>query len=456
MIYNRFYFNLLVRLCVLLLTCLLFAFVIMTFNRFFTPVFIGLLIIIQFFFLLKYVNKTNRELAKFLLYLKEKDTSIVFEENKIESTFGSLHTSFAKIKEDFAHIKHQEEAYHILLQNVIDHIATVFFVLENSEKIIIKNNAANLLFTKNNIIEFLDLRAIHPNLPSFIMNLKNTQQQIFKYDNTNDEPVSLMITVSMFNLGERKLSLISFQNIEFEMENMEVESWHKLTRVLAHEISNSVNPITMLVSSIGKKASNLLALDENRTEEEKKQIHDIIRSSDIIETRGNGLIDFINAYKSYTKLPNPDQKKLKILPFLQNIREIFDEQLKQKDIELSIEIQESLDDVYFDPKQIEQVLINLIKNAIFALKDVKNPVIEICVFADLQHFNIEVIDNGGGVAEEITEKIFIPFYTTKEGGSGIGLSLSKNIMHMHKGQIFLHVLHGKTIFRLKFNQAELN
>ena len=221
----------------------------------------------------------------------------------------------------------------------------------------------------------------------------------------------------------------------FEIENNEIESWQKLKSVLTHEMINSITPITSLAHAIKRYLKNDDELLD-KLEINNELISDIVENADIIENRGKGLLEFIDNYRTISKLPKPKFETIEIREFLHKIVQLFDNVVKEKNINIIINVNPENLSLLADKSMIEQVIINLMKNSIEALTNISNPRIELNSFIDEnQKIKIHVIDNGNGISKEIIEDVFIPFYTTKQQGSGVGLSLSRQIMKLHKGSI---------------------
>ena len=251
-----------------------------------------------------------------------------------------------------------------------------------------------------------------------------------------------------FILQDKHYKLVSFQDIKSELEANEIESWQKLIRVLTHEIKNSVIPISTLSDVIlhmikdEKGKVDLGKLDN-------EAIQDLVGGIETIESRSKGLANFVKTYDQLTQVPKPNFENTSVQDQLDHIRSLFKPQLDNFHIDLKIIGAQSV--VFrMDQDLIDQVLINLVKNAIEAVKPMDNAKIQIRLFDEKDKKEIWIEDNGGGIPEEIKENIFVPFFTTKEGGSGIGLSLSKQIMRLHGGTISVQSSSAGTIFKLQF------
>jgi len=246
--------------------------------------------------------------------------------------------------------------------------------------------------------------------------------------------VQLSIKAANFKIKNRNIKLISLQNIKTEIDQSEVDAWQKLIRVLTHEIMNSVSPIKLLSSSLidmFEENNEIKTIDEitNTT------IQDSVFGLKTIRKRSSGLSNFVENYKSLTQISKANFSDFKICELFKQINTLLKSELEQKSIQFDLNCQPQDLIIHADEKLIEQVLINLIKNASEALKNSTNPIIKIEAEFINEFVQIKVSDNGPGISSELQDNIFIPFYTTKEKGSGIGLSLSRQIMNLHGGNI---------------------
>jgi signal transduction histidine kinase len=246
---------------------------------------------------------------------------------------------------------------------------------------------------------------------------------------------SLSVKVSFLNFGESHFRLYSIFDIRAELEENELDSWHKLIRVMTHEIMNSIAPITSLSNTLSK-----IFTRENKplpvSEVTEKHIVNIIHGLEVIENTGKGLMHFVEDYRKLTKIPKPVFKSIQISHWLNAVFLLLKNRFDEENIEFKIVTKGSPEELIGDEKLLSQVMINILNNAADALKNTKVKKIMIAVSVGPSgKTKISVSDNGIGIAPEEIEKIFIPFYTTKEYGSGIGLDLSRKIMRLHKGTI---------------------
>jgi signal transduction histidine kinase len=255
----------------------------------------------------------------------------------------------------------------------------------------------------------------------------------------------------MLKTADRTLHLVSFQNIQPELDEKELESWQKLIRVLTHEIMNSMTPINTLVTTITRIYRNKETGELKKPEElQTPMIEKTVKGLDLIESRGQGLIHFVQNYRDVTRLPKPDFKVLNVRDMFQGIKLMFDEQLMQNGVTLTIDCHPSLY-INADGKLLEQVIINLVKNAIEAFEDAPDPAITMSAQSNNNQIIMEIADNGKGIPPDMLENIFVPFFTTKEKGSGIGLSLSRQIIRLHGGTMNVQSEpFSRTVFTIKF------
>lgn len=431
--FNKFYISIFSRIILIVLTCLLFVYLIERDDNMLTSVFIAFLGLAQIAYLIKYVNRTNRELAEFLLHLQQGDTSVVFSKDNIEKTFKGLRNSFEKINIDVKQTKIEKEQKEHYLKYVIDNINTGLLAFNESGDIEFVNDRAKKFLNKENrrLVNVNDLDN------EFIeaLNKTNLAESTIIKKTINDNLYYLAFSSSEFKIDNKKVKLFTINDVKQEIEANEIESWQKLTSVLTHEMMNSITPITSLAHAIKRYLKNDDKLLD-QAEISNELISDIVENADIIENRGSGLLEFIDNYRTISKLPKPKFETFETGRFLQKVVQLFDNEIKEKKITVIINVNTKNLSLLADRGMIEQVMINLIKNSIEALNNISNPQIELNALIEKnQRIKIQVIDNGKGINMDVIDNVFIPFYTTKENGSGVGLSLSRQIMKLHKGSI---------------------
>jgi signal transduction histidine kinase len=306
------------------------------------------------------------------------------------------------------------------------------------------NNAACRLLGVYRLRHLAELQKDHPEL----MYMVQRPQQSDKVLYTTPNDLQLAVHATGIRLRGKMVKLVSLQNIQSELQQKELDAWQNLTRVLRHEIMNSITPIASLIATMNDIVEHDLAV----TPENAEPINDIKEALKTIESRSIGLINFVNGYRSFTNIPKPKPVEMPVKELVAPVVQLMKPDLRTAGIRLHYRVEPAELMVTADSELIEMVLINLVKNAMEAVSEREGACIQIHAYPDTAgRVVIEVDDNGPGIIPEALEKIFIPFYTTKKTGSGIGLSLSRQIMQMHGGTLKANSMVGDgTTFTLKF------
>jgi nitrogen fixation/metabolism regulation signal transduction histidine kinase len=380
------------------------------------------------------VDKTNRRLSRFLQAIRHADFSQSFTGLGLGSSFRELNESFAEVIKDFQQIREEKEEHYRYLQTVVEHVGIGLIAFNKNGEVELINRAAKRLLRVPRLRNISSLKSLSRDLVKTLSKLKAGGRSLVKVHDGNDF-LQLAIYSTEFRLRNQMITLVSLQNIQSELEEKEMEAWQKLIRVLTHEIMNSVTPISSLASTVNEL---LLDIDpnSNHLKESEEQLQDVRDAVHTIQRRSEGLLRFVESYRSLTRLPNPKFKTFKINGLFERVRKLLENQIKEENIKFDIFIKPESLELIADSELIEQVLINLLKNGVEAVSAKEDGSIELKGFMDeYGRVFIQVIDNGIGINKEAREKIFIPFFTTKKSGSGIGLSLSRQIMRLHKGNI---------------------
>jgi len=401
--------------------------------------------------IVRYAEKYKRSLSEFLVSIKSRDFISSTNTLPDNSTRDKLKEAYQVILDEFKNIRIDKEIQYHYLKTVVEHISTALFSFAENGKIeFINKPSANLIgLSANQNID--KLRNINSNLYNLILRLKSGENELVKLK-LNDELLHLSVYASELKVQDKTIKLISLQNIKQELEYQELESWQKLIRVLTHEIMNSVTPISSLSSAINETLEELNGKQAEIVKISNDDFEDMISSLKTIENRSKGLLKFVSSYKQLTRIPKPDFKEVSLNELINHSINLLKQRIKDFNIKLSVIADNDFIKCFVDYDQIEQVIINLLINATDALKGLENPQIEIKIIQNQIHkAKVVISDNGKGIDPEELDKIFIPFYTTKKEGSGIGLSLSRQIMRLHKGTIQVKSEPGKgTKFILEF------
>ncbi len=406
--------------------------------------------VLQIIYLIWYLQKINRDLLKFITALRYDDVSISFnKEKKVDKSFGNLYKELNNIIHEISEIRSEKESEHQYFQNVVKHIGIGIIAFDDTGKIEILNNSALQLLNLNKINNISEVDKTLQGLSKNFKELKPGTTKLKKLVIKN-EIVQLSIKAVNLKIKNRNIKLLSIQNIKPEIDHSEVDAWQKLIRVLTHEIMNSVSPIKLLSGSL----VNMFE-EDNRIKTIDKLDNTTIENSVLglktIRKRSAGLSKFVETYKSITQIPKPKFTEFRICQLFDHIKTLLKDDLDKKKIELTSYCEPSDIILKADEKLIEQVLINLIKNSSESLSSTNTPIIRIRALMANNQVQVKVSDNGPGISPEVLENIFIPFFTTKEKGSGIGLSLSRQIMYLHGGNITVKSESTiETVFTLQF------
>ena len=422
-------------------------------NEYYLSLFgIGILILFQVYNLVHYVNKTNRKLAHFFNSVRNEDSVLNYSHNNDGEIFNSLNSSLNKLNNSIGEMRRQNARQSIFLNNLVEQVGVGLISYTREGNIEIFNNTAKKLLQISQLSNIGDIGSKYPELLKCIADLQPDNHQVIKVV-TEHSVLFLSLKISIFKFEKETLNLLSIQNIRIELEQNELDSWQKLIRVLTHEISNSVSPITSLANTtkkyfVRKDTGSVMKTDEL----DDALLHKAVDSLDTIETTGRGLIDFVDKYKSLTALPQPEFERFIISNLFDKLQTLLLEEAGSNNIDLSFKSSPNSLELTADFSLLEKVLINLIKNAFQALEKSKDGKIQVSAFNSIENsVIITVKDNGGGIPASIIDDIFIPFYTTKNSGSGIGLSLSRQIMRLHSGTIAVSSIPNKeTLFSLVF------
>ncbi len=450
MFLKKFRFNVIIQIIFLLILIFLFCYLSLQTNLYATIFIIAVIIILQTYALIRYVEKTNQYLKQFFDAVKYSDFSQSFASTGLGSSFDELKAAFADVIKAFQKSRAEKEEHFRYLQTVVQHIGIGLLAFQPDGDVELINTAAKKLFKTGQIKNINSLESFSPELVKKLLLLKSGEKVLIKiYD--KDELLQLAIYAAEFQLRNKKITLVSIQNIQGELEEKEMEAWQNLIRILTHEIMNSITPISSLASTVNQML--IKETPENYTNKEGSFNLDDIRSSvQTIQKRSEGLLHFVDTYRKLTRLPKPNFQIIPISDLFEQVSQLMHSQIQGKKINLIFKVTPKSLELTADPELIEQVLINLLLNSAQALNNIKEAQIELNAFLNKRgRVVVQVMDNGCGLLPEVQDKIFIPFFTTKKEGSGIGLSLCRQIMRLHRGTINVQSEPNvKTIFSLRF------
>lgn len=404
----------------------------------------SLLLVFQVFLCIDYLRKLFIDVEKTIDCLLHDDFSNMIS---AEKQSNSLHAKTAKLQEKYRVQSQQHTSEQVIFTNIIESLTIGVLILrkdanENIE--VFQLNKAFVDFFK--IPKFYKWTLLKEKISPLVTVIDTPKWKRIKHTislTVNDQLESFFLKTSVTHTNEFEYLIVTMETIQQLIDKKEKESWYKLMTVMSHEIINTITPITSLAENLDS-----LLLDEP----DEDTLEELSQGLKIIKKRSLHLNNFVNTYRQLSELPLPDRKEINFTETIKNTLDLFAQEFKENNIELNFQQEEDVN-FYADKQQLEQVIINLISNCLYALKETKNPAITVTLSTDDNRVHLTVADNGIGISQKIKSNIFIPYFTTRKNGSGIGLTLTKSIVEAHDGNIFFTSENGVTTFRLSFKNA---
>jgi nitrogen fixation/metabolism regulation signal transduction histidine kinase len=381
----------------------------------------------------RFFHKTQSELEQFVESIHYRDFSRHFDVRHAPDELKNMRKGFNDINSTFKVISREKETQYLYLQKILELVETgiLSYEVESGEVVWMNDSLKRIIgmpYLKS--LQSLEKRDVY--LFHEIQQLQPGAGKIISISRDNGI-VKVLASATAFQTDNKTYKLVAFQNVNEALDEAEAKAWQKLLSVMTHEIMNSVAPISSL-------ADTMLDRLQKATEfmrEQPAAVEDLELGIETIRRRSEGLLKFTETYRNLNKIVAPTLSKVYIRNLFENLHQLMQPTLQQKNVELDIILQNPDLSYELDATLIEQVLINLLVNAIEAVKDKPNPKIQLSAFsaAGSSKINIKVADNGCGIPASLMDRIFIPFFTTRKNGSGIGLSLCQQILLLHKGSI---------------------
>jgi len=439
MIFNRYEWRLVLRVILMFITLSVSSYLFTTDGlRLFLVITLPLCAY-QVLDLIRFQKKAQDEVSQFVESIHYRDFSRHFDVRKAPNELKPLRKGFNEINTTFKLISRERETQYHYLQKILELVDTGIISYEQESG---ETGWINEAFKK--LIGVPYLKTIHSlekreeELYNEIIKLKPGDSKILTVTR-NQQLVKILVTASVMRSEDKMYKLIAFQNVSEALDETESKAWQKLLNVMTHEIMNSVAPISSLADTL----KNRLQSPEIKNSPVSTQMEDLELGIDTIKRRSEGLLKFTESYRSLNKITKLDLTKILVRNLFESLNRLMRPTLEKKHIELEIILRDPTLAIEADLNLIEQVMINLLVNAIEAVKDRENPTLTLS--AEVLGNNktlVKVADNGLGMPPELLDKIFIPFFSTRKSGSGIGLSLCKQIMLLHKGNIQVQSTQG--------------
>lgn len=429
---KNFSSNIIIRVFLVAGLATLLAFILIEGNSLFLPLVTGIALLICCIELIQYIHKSTRDVTHLLLSLRQNVYT-----DKLSATRGAVSPDLAEIVRDvtdeFARVSMERELHYQYLNALNENIGVGILSFDEKQKLLMANPAARSLLMIPRLSTLNDLSFIDSRLPMLMKTMTASDKEVIGVTIGNDR-LDLSIQLKEIVLDNKPVRIYLLQNIHAELQSKELQAWQQLTRVLTHEIMNSVTPISSLSDAIrtiltGNKSPKTLS---DLTQENVDDVHDAVVT---ISSRSKGLIKFVQAYKSFTTVPKVQLSTFDLGIMISRVTTLVAAEVQKLNINFTFERSKESVFVTGDEVLLEQVLLNLIKNAMEAVDHHGMGRVGIRFGKTSSHVFISVVDNGPGVEPGIIDEIFVPFFTTRKSGSGIGLSLSRQIMSLHRGSV---------------------
>lgn len=411
-----------------------------------TVVLLSVILLIQFFELTRFISKTNAELVRFFEAVRHADFSQRFELKSVGSGFDELGTTFTDILQRIQSVRSNQEAELRHIKAIVEHVPVPLLSIDHNGKVTLWNNSVRRLFGSNTVTHIDDMAQFNEEFPKKLQSILAGERTLV-HITIDDMEHKLIISATEITTATQQETLLSLQDIQSELALAQLQAWQDLVSVLTHEIMNSITPVASLaktavdlVQDVQEKTQSIPAITNEITEE----LDDVLGAVKTVARRSDGLMQFVTSYRRLTRLPSPNKKTISVATIFDHVTTLAKQNWQKDNIELSKSIAPQALDIHVDPDMIEQILLNLLLNAEHALiateraieKRSCTPKIALNAFLNVRgHVVIEVADNGKGIENKNMTQIFVPFFTTKKEGSGVGLALTRQVMLAHSGKV---------------------
>ena len=454
-LFKGFRVNLLVRLLIIILNGTALLWISLSTDLWTLTFWIALFEVILIGELIRFIEKFKSNMLIFLESIDQEDYSLAFPKGSLKNPDGRFASLFNSVLKKFQLLRAEKESRHIFLQTVIEQISVALIGYNSNQEITIINEAAKKLLGRPYIKNLSGIKKVSEHLYEEIINIDSKDGALIKYAR-KDELLQVLLRATELKSNGEYLKIITLQDIRNELDEKELDSWQKLIRIINHEVMNSMIPLSTLTNvnkTVLQEMRDNYRLDKKAQIDEEK-ITDVIEGMNLIEHRSLGILNFVKSVKSLTNISKPNFSTIYINDLLNRVYILMNPEFENSSIKLVLRLPSENFIITGDLELLEQVLINLIKNAMEAFSKYSNSHIKKVLLTAhcVDGFTtITVVDNGPGISKEMQENIFVPFYTTKIGGSGIGLALSRQIMRLHKGQLLCNSEEGNgTTFTMRF------
>ena len=447
---KQFKVQMILRIGVLFLCLLLLAIGIASGSRSLSLVVLAVAIVLQILSLLRYVDHTNRELESFLAGLRFGDFKQTYTIGHLGPSFGALEKTLQNTVAKLQSARAEREQLAIYYRALLQHIPIPFFIVHQGDRVRILNNATRRTFNVSHIRNTDELLRYGAEFQRDVIQIRAGESLLTTIELAGNPEYFIMTATQLTTRGKVHM-LISLQNIQGALDATELATWQNMLRVTSHEVLNSLAPVSSCAQTAMELADTALER-EVLDDQSREDLQDIRDSVDTVLRRSEGLVRFIQSYRQLSRMPKPEKEKIELGDYFSHLSALVGGELAHKNIAIRFSHFPARLSLMADKDMLDQALINLIRNSSEALSGADSAEIKVNAYLDdKQRTVIEVSDNGPGVAEEIVEKIFVPYFTARTKGSGVGLALVRYILLSHGGAVnYIPAEGGGSTFRLVF------
>lgn len=405
-----------------------------------TTLLLATIVSLQFIELIRFISKTNAELVRFFEAVRHADFSQRFELKSLGNGFDELGATFTEILKRIQQVRSTQESELRQIKAILEHVPVPLLSINQDGKVTLLNNSVRRLFGTNTVTHINDLALFNDDFPKKLQGILAGERTLMNIS-IDEMEHKLIVSATEITTAVQHETLLSMQDIQSELARAQLQAWQELVSVLTHEIMNSITPVASLaktavdlVQDVQEKTQNLPEISNEVTEE----LDDVLGAVKTVARRSDGLMQFVTSYRRLTRLPQPNKQILLIETLFNHVTRLAKENWQHNKIALTSSITPHALSIHVDGDMIEQILLNLLLNAEQAVvsSQVEKPEISLHAFLNIRgHVVIEVADNGKGIEEENLSQIFVPFFTTKKEGSGVGLALTRQVMLAHNGKV---------------------
>lgn len=382
----------------------------------------------------KFVSKTNQELSRFLDAARYADFGQRFRFDAIGAGFENLGETFTHILDRFREDRADQERDLRHLKALFEQVPVPLISIYRDQRLVLWNNAARRLFGNTRVNRLQDMAQFGDDFYQTLSSIRAGDRVLARFE-ADQMLQQLTISASEITIDSQSERLISLQNIQTELDGVQLNAWQDLVRVLTHEIMNSITPVT----SLAKTAVDLVDDAKAQVAGQENVVRELTDARDAVDTvarRADGLMNFVSNYRQLTRPPQLQKSSFAVEDLFADVTRMLQQEWQSAGLQVQATVQPDGLELHADRQMVEQILINLLNNAQDAVADRAQAEVVISSTVNKRgHVIIEVSDNGCGIDEEIGERVFIPFFTTRREGSGIGLALSRQMMVAHGGGI---------------------